>query len=50
MIWNDADRMEDNSRRLSEKGEESAKKAKIPSLSVMTQLDVDVLWLGITQK
>jgi hypothetical protein len=37
--------------------EDSAKKAKtqqrrqeIPSLSVMTQLDVDVLWLGITRK
>ena len=28
MIWNDADRMEDNSRRLSEEGEDSAKKAK----------------------
>ena len=37
--------------------EDSAKKAKtqrrrqeIPSLSVMTQLDVDVLWLGVTRK
>ena len=37
--------------------EDSVKKAKtqrrrqkIPSLSVMTQLDVDVLWLGITRK
>jgi hypothetical protein len=28
MIWNDADGMEDNSRRLSEEGEDSAKKAK----------------------
>ena len=28
MIWNDADRMEDNSRRLSEEGEDSAKKVK----------------------
>jgi hypothetical protein len=28
MIWNEADRMEDNSRRLSEEGEDSAKKAK----------------------
>ena len=37
--------------------EDSAKKAKtqrrrqeIPSLSVMTQLDVDVLWFGVTRK
>ena len=37
--------------------EDSAKKAKtqrrrqeIPSLSAMTQLGVDVLWLGITRK
>jgi hypothetical protein len=28
MIWSDADGMEDNSRRLSEEGEDSAKKAK----------------------
>ena len=28
MIWNDADRMEDNSQRLSEEGEDSAKKAR----------------------
>jgi hypothetical protein len=28
MIWNDADGMEDNSRRLSEEGEDLAKKAK----------------------
>ena len=37
--------------------EDSAKKAKtqrrrqeIPSLSVMTQLDADVLWFGLTRK
>jgi hypothetical protein len=37
--------------------EDSVKKAKtqrrrqeIPSLSVMTRLDVDVLWLGVTRK
>ena len=37
--------------------EDSAKKAKtqrrrqeIPSLSAMTQLDVDVLWFGVTRK
>ena len=37
--------------------EDSVKKAKtqrrrqkIPSLSVMTQLDVDVLWLRVTRK
>ena len=37
--------------------EDSVKKAKtqrrrqkIPFLSVMTQLDVDVLWLGVTRK
>jgi hypothetical protein len=28
MIWSDADGMEDNSRRLSEEGEDSAKKAR----------------------
>ena len=44
--------MEDCSRRLSEEGEDSAKKAK-DTFSVCDDsagLDVDVLWFGVTRK
>jgi hypothetical protein len=31
------------------KAKTQRRRQKIPSLSVMTQLDVDVLWLGVTR-
>ena len=51
MLWSDSDGMEDNSRRLSEEGEDSAKKAR-DTFSVCNGSVgcVDVLWLGVTRK